>query len=160
MQLLLLEWCRKLKIAECLPKRFASEPGIVQQISEPRVETVYLDRLQIAPSNPKHECLPCPSVPDSRDVTDMNGTIANGDHPNTGTYISKHGFSIKIDVDLFAQNKALLELQRNVADGQNQSFFCLALALGTGLIGGLFQVWLSSQIFIPPQCFGNRSLFI
>jgi hypothetical protein len=56
-----------------------------------------------------------------------------------------NAFAIKIDAELSHTKKALRELQHTVAAGETQSYFCLAIALGAGLIGGLFLGWISSQ---------------
>jgi hypothetical protein len=64
-----------------------------------------------------------------------------------------NAFAIRIDAELLRTKKVLLELQRTVAAGQNQSYFCLAIALGAGLMGGLVLGWLSSQLFSQASVF-------
>jgi DNA-binding response OmpR family regulator len=137
---------------ENFPKQSASRHSSDQQVSESRVATVPSDDLKVA-SN--HQCPPRPPDPNNRDAVNTNETIANGERaeqPNAGTYIS-NAFSLKIDAELLRTKKVLLELQRTVAAGQIQSYFCLALALGSGLIGGLILGWLSSQLFSPTTVF-------
>jgi DNA-binding response OmpR family regulator len=85
------------------------------------------------------------------DAAKLVSTTASGvrnDQPSAGIYIS-NAFSTKIDAELSRTKKALLELERTVAAGQNLSYIYLALALGTGLIGGLILGWLGSQLLGP-----------
>jgi DNA-binding response OmpR family regulator len=140
---------------ESLPEQSASQLSVEQQVSEPLVDTVQRDQLKVVVGNAENQCPARSSGPNNCDAANTNGMMANNEpreQSNSGTFIS-NAFSIKIDAELLRTKKALIELQRTVAAGQNQSYFCLALALGAGLIGGLILGWLSSQLLSPTTVF-------
>jgi CheY-like chemotaxis protein len=147
--------CNQVDGAESFPEQSTSQPDIEPQVSEPRVDTSQLGQPKVAVNSLKDRGPPQPTGPNKLDATNINGMLATGergDQRTAGTYIS-NAFSIKIDAELLRTRKALLELQCTIAAGQSLSYFCLALALGTGLIGGLILGCLSSQLFSPTIVF-------
>jgi CheY-like chemotaxis protein len=66
-------------------------------------------------------------------------------HRDCDVYLSRT-LSTRIDAELVRTRKALIELQRTVARGQNSSYINMLIALGAGLAFGLVIGWLSSHM--------------